>query len=133
MRYLLYTNACIRYLNGRSLPLAQKLLALPVTSVFVCSIVKAELFFGAAKSQMIEQKLARQISFLNQFVSLPFDDASAQIFGRIRAELARRGTPIGAYDLQIAAIALVNNVTLVSHNTNEFARVAGLMLEDWET
>jgi len=133
MRYLLDTNACIRYLNGRSLPLAQKLLALPVTSVFVCSIVKAELFFGAAKSQMIEQKLARQISFLNQFVSLPFDDASAQIFGRIRAELARRGTPIGAYDLQIAAIALVNNVTLVSHNTNEFARVAGLMLEDWET
>ena len=54
------------------------------------------------------------------------------MFGQIRASLASAGTPIGAYDLQIAAIALVNNLILVTHNTREFERVSGLQLEDWE-
>jgi tRNA(fMet)-specific endonuclease VapC len=54
------------------------------------------------------------------------------IFGDIRADLARKGTPIGPYDLQIAAIALANNLTLVTHNTGEFSRVPNLQLIDWE-
>jgi tRNA(fMet)-specific endonuclease VapC len=62
---------------------------------------------------------------------LPFDDAAAEVYGRIRAELASRGTPIGPYDLMIAATALANNLILVTHNTREFARVSGLVLEDW--
>jgi len=69
--------------------------------------------------------------FVN-FESLPFDDAAAGKFGEIRATLARLGTPIGPYDLQIAAIAMVNGLTLVSHNTREFLRVTGLQLVDWE-
>jgi tRNA(fMet)-specific endonuclease VapC len=54
------------------------------------------------------------------------------IAGRIRAELATSGTPIGPYDLQIAAIAMANNLILVTHNTKEFNRVNGLQIEDWE-
>ena len=67
-----------------------------------------------------------------QFDSLPFDDAAAEAYGRLRAELARRGMPIGPNDLMIAAIALAYGFTLVTHNTSEFSRVPGLRLEDWE-
>ena len=65
-------------------------------------------------------------------MSLPFDDSAAEEYGRIRAHLANLGTPIGPNDLLIAAIALANKITLVSHNTAEFSRVPGLILEDWQ-
>jgi tRNA(fMet)-specific endonuclease VapC len=67
------------------------------------------------------------------FPSLPFDDEAAEHYGRIRAELTTEGTPIGGNDFLIAAIALANGLTLVTHNTREFARVTGLTIEDWET
>lgn len=63
---------------------------------------------------------------------MPFDDAAALAFGKIRADLAAMGTPIGPYDLQIAAIALANNLILVTHNTREFSRIADLKIENWE-
>ncbi len=69
--------------------------------------------------------------FLAQFISLPFYDLAAEMYGRIRADLAAKGTPIGPNDLMIAAIALVNSCTVVTHNTREFSRVVGLRLEDW--
>ena len=96
-------------------------------------MVKAELFYGAMKSQNPVQTLAKQEIFLNQFVSLPFDNKAAKIFGEIRTYLTRFGTPIGPYDLQIAAITLAHNVTLVTHNTGEFSRVPNLRIEDWES
>jgi tRNA(fMet)-specific endonuclease VapC len=64
--------------------------------------------------------------------SFSFDGDAALHFGSIRAQLARQGTPIGPYDLQIAAIARTHGATLVTHNTGEFSRVSGLLLEDWE-
>ena len=67
-----------------------------------------------------------------RFVSHNFDDSSAEACGRDRADLASRGTPIGPNDLLIASIALANDLTLVTHNTREFARVPGWRLEDWE-
>ncbi len=63
---------------------------------------------------------------------MPFDDAAAELFGSIKAQLFAAGTPIGPFDMQIAAIALANGLTLVTHNTREFGRVGGLNLEDWE-
>jgi len=62
---------------------------------------------------------------------LPFDDKAALNLGDMRAYLAKQGTPIGPYDLQIAAIAITHSLTVVTHNTREFARVPGLNLEDW--
>ncbi|MGA1284531.1 MAG: PIN domain-containing protein, partial [Prochlorothrix sp.] len=70
--------------------------------------------------------------FLAQFVSFPFDAACSEIYGNIRANLAGLGTPIGANDLLIAAIALANELTLVTHNIREFSRVPELQVEDWE-
>ncbi|MGA1867151.1 MAG: type II toxin-antitoxin system tRNA(fMet)-specific endonuclease VapC [bacterium] len=133
MIYLLDTNVCIKYLNGRSESIRRHLESKHPQDIVICSIVKAELFYGAMKSQNPEKNLAAQRKFLNRFASLPFDDNNtAEVYGRIRAQLEELGTPIGPYDLIIAAIALVNNVTLVTHNTLEFKRVVGLKLEDWE-
>jgi tRNA(fMet)-specific endonuclease VapC len=101
--------------------------------IVLCDIVRMELYYGAYKSQRPEQNLAIVLRFFGEFASLSFDPAAAQACGRIRAELARQGRPIGPYDVQIAAIALVNNATLVTHNTREFPRVPDLLVEDWET
>jgi tRNA(fMet)-specific endonuclease VapC len=132
MRYLLDTNVCVMYLNGRSSSVRDRLLSTPNEEMVVCSVVKAELFYGAMRSNNPTQTLERQREFLGRFISLPFDDETAIVSGQIRAHLASAGTPIGAYDLQIAAIALANNLTLVTHNTREFERVDGLQIEDWE-
>jgi len=131
--YLLDTNTCIRYLNGRSPSIRQRLQAVPKTDIVMCAVVKAELFYGAAKSYDPQRSRARQQTFLAQYASFSFDDTAAEIYGHVRADLETRGTPIGGNDLQIAAIALVHNLTLVTHNTREFSRVAGLTREDWET
>jgi tRNA(fMet)-specific endonuclease VapC len=132
MIYLLDTNACIHYLNVRDSAVARKLATLQSADVAVCSVVKAELFYGARRTKNPTRTLAVQQQFLSRFVSLPFDDTAAEVYGNIRARLAALGTPIGPYDLQIAAIALANNLTLVTHNTREFSRVEGLRIEDWE-
>jgi len=132
VRYLLDTNVCVRYLNGRSAAIRQRLRTMVLADITVCSVVKAELFYGAYRSNDLQVTLARQQEFLNLFVSLPFDDEAALVYGEIRAQLAALGTPIGPNDFQIAAIALANKLILVTHNTREFSRVSGLQLEDWE-
>jgi tRNA(fMet)-specific endonuclease VapC len=132
MIYLLDTNVCIVYLKGQNSHLKQKLDNILLSEIAVCSVVKGELFYGSIRSANPERNLRLQQEFLSQFLSLPFDDQSAVVFGEIRAQLAAKGTPIGAYDLQIAAIALANNLILVTHNTKEFSRIPQLQLEDWE-
>ncbi|MFM6812416.1 MAG: type II toxin-antitoxin system VapC family toxin, partial [Dolichospermum sp.] len=89
----------------------------------VCSVVKAELFYGSMRSNNPQKAINVQKIFINQFVSLPFNDECAEIYGNIRADLANSGTPISSNDIQIASITLVNNLTLVTHmsgNFNEF-------------
>ena len=120
------------HLKGKNLHLKQKLDNISLSEIAVCSVVKGELFYGSLRSANPERNLRLQQEFLSQFLSLPFDDQSAVVFGEIRAQLAAKGTPIGAYDLQIAAIALANNLILVTHNTKEFSRIPQLQLEDWE-
>jgi tRNA(fMet)-specific endonuclease VapC len=132
MTYLLDTNTCIKYLNGRSENIRLKLDSVRQEDIVVCSIVKAELFYGAMKSKNPEKNLANQNRFLERFISLPFDDDASKAYGEIRAKLERKGTPIGPNDLLIAATALSSNLTLVTNNTREFGRVDGLKLEDWE-
>ena len=132
MRYLLDTNVCVRYLNGDSLAIRRKLQTIDLADIAICSIVKLELFYGAMRSNNPNETWARTRRFIEVFVSLPFDDIAALIAGSIRAQLAILGTPIGSNDLLIAAIAIAHNLTLVTHNTNEFNRVEGLQIEDWE-
>ncbi len=126
MLYLLDTNVIAIYLNQRSIILRDRLEAIKPEDIAVCSVVKFELFYGAMKSGNPLKNLARQQEFVDLFVSLPLDDLAAKKAGEIRSNLAALGTPIGPYDLLIAAIAIVNHLTLVTHNTREFERVSEL-------
>ena len=132
MPYLLDTNTCIQHLRGRSAAITRKLASMQATEIQVCSVVRAELLYGALRSADSTHNQALVEYFCARFVSLPFDDRAADAYATLRATLTATGQLIGPNDLIIAAIALVNNTVLVTHNTREFSRVAGLMIEDWE-
>lgn len=132
MIYLPDTNAWIRFLNPGETPVKERFLASDATRIWLCSVVKAELYFGAMKSVRKEENLALLEALFHRFPSFPFDDHAAREYGNIRYDLSSRGTPIGPNDLMIAAIALTRNAVLVTHNNREFSRVPGLTLEDWE-
>ena len=132
MIYLLDSNVCIAYLRGRNLPVRQRLAATLLGDICLCSVVKAELTYGVLRSDNAAVNRSRVDAFTQPYRSLPFDDAAAEQFAAIRHQLERQGITIGPYDLQIAAIALVNACTLVTHNMQEFSRIPSLLLEDWE-
>jgi tRNA(fMet)-specific endonuclease VapC len=130
--WLLDTNVWIAYLNKKPSPVQSRILAVPVEKLLLCDVVKAELYYGAYKSLKTTENLARLENLFLIVRSLPFDAKAARHFGEIRAQLEQGGMLIGAYDMQIAAIALANHLTLVTHNTREFSRITALKLEDWE-
>jgi tRNA(fMet)-specific endonuclease VapC len=132
MRYLLDTNVCIEILRGRNPSLKTSLAARNFVELALCSIVWAELQCGAQLAQNPGQELARLQNAFGHWPRLPFDDPAAESYGEIRAHLHRTGSLIGGNDLLIAAIARANGLTLVTHNTHEFARVPDLPLEDWQ-
>jgi tRNA(fMet)-specific endonuclease VapC len=134
LKYLLDTNAWIEYLRGNSSLMLQNLKAHPARDVFLCSVVVGELRFGILNGD--PNKFADNEAALRRltkkYKSIYLDDGSAFEAAKIRLELARLGTPIGPYDLLIAAIARVRGYTLVTHNTSEFGRIPNLLIEDWQ-
>jgi tRNA(fMet)-specific endonuclease VapC len=130
--YLLDSNVCIRLLNQRHAGIESHFRGCDPSEISLCSIVKAELLYGARHSQRVEANLQRLNMFFSPLESLPFNDDCAVIYARIRQELSIQGCLIGPNDLMIAAIALANDAVLVTHNQKEFCRVAGLRLTDWE-
>jgi tRNA(fMet)-specific endonuclease VapC len=133
MKYLLDTNTCVQYLQHKAAtPVTSKLASAAPGDVVLCSVVVGELLFGALRSRQVSKNLADVRRFVAGFGSLAFDDAAAEHYANVRAGLAAKGTPIGPNDLLIAAIALANGLTLVTHNTVEFSRVSGLKLDDWQ-
>jgi tRNA(fMet)-specific endonuclease VapC len=132
MIYLLDTNVCIHLLNQRQPKVIDHFRQHNPASIALCSVVKAELFYGAQRSQRREANLQTLRTFFAPLASLTFDDAAAEHYGQIRADLLAQGQPIGPNDFLIAAIARAHDATLITHNTAEFSRVPGLRLEDWE-
>lgn len=130
--YLLDTNVCIRLLNGRAPHVVRRLQQHSPMDVALCSVVKADLIYGAYRSNRVAENLRLLERFFAPFASLPFDDRCADVYGRVRADLARAGVLIGPNDTMIAAIAVAHNLTLVTANTQEFERVIGLAVENWE-
>lgn len=129
--FLLDTNTCIEYLRNRNANVIANIRARTPSEIRLCSVVLGELYFGANKQPKRASNASVLASFVSVFLSLPFDDRAAEIYGTLRADLQAKGTPIGPNDFMIAAIALANDLTLVSHNTSEFLRVPGLKLVDW--
>jgi len=132
MRYLLDTNVCIKILKGKSQGILNKITKIDKSGIVIPSVVQFELYYGAYKSVNKEAKLKILKEFLSSFQIINFDSKSAEICGKIRAELEQKGTPIGPYDLIIAATALSKKLVLVTNNTKEFSRVENLLLENWE-
>jgi tRNA(fMet)-specific endonuclease VapC len=132
LTYLLDSNVCIRLINNSSPAVINRLASQQPEDILISTITQLELYYGAYRSAQQERNLEILQRFFSQFTVLPLEPESARVAGRIRAELAALGTPIGPYDSQIAAIAMVNNLILVTHNTGEFSRVNGLQIEDWE-
>lgn len=131
MSWLLDTNICIAFLKGGDLGVGDRLSELPPSEVFLCSVVRAELHYGARRSSRVEANLLKLDAFFQLFPSLAFDDSAAEQYGLIRAQLTSSGTPIGPNDLLIAAIALSAGAVLVTRKDREFRRVAGLRIETW--
>lgn len=130
--FLLDTNACIKILNNASPLLISRLKSHHPSELKLSAVVKGELLYGARKSSRPAENLRVLMDFFEPFRSLPFDDSCSEQYGLIRSELERLGRPIGPYDMMIAATALANELTLVTHNVDEFSRVPGLRWEDWE-
>lgn len=131
LRYVLDTNTCIFIIKNRPAQVRERFAGLRPGEVGISSVTEAELLHGAYKSQRVRENLDAILDFASQMVVLPFDSRAADAYGRLRAELERRGTPIGPMDYQIAATALVHDVVLVTNNMGEVRRVPGLTVEDW--
>jgi tRNA(fMet)-specific endonuclease VapC len=131
IRYMLDTDTCIALIKDRPSSIGSRLTLLAPEEVGISSIVSAELWFGVANSQKKKKNESALKDFL-EFVSLldwPFE--ASPLYGRIRAQLQKLGTPIGGMDLLIASHALFLNTVLVTNNTGEFERVPDLKIENW--
>ena len=130
MRYLLDSNAWIHYFKDANGSVANRLRTIDKDDVVLCSVVWAELLHGATKYERRDRRVAMLYKVLGPFEDLAFDLSAASCYADVRDTLERRGEVIGPYDLQIAAIALVHDLTVVMNN-GEFRRVDGLRFEDW--
>ena len=132
--YLLDTDTLSNHMKrGASPNLVAKLATVPVDAQFTTSITLGELLYGAyRRSEHSSVLLASIESVLTlNLAILPFDAAAARLYGTLRADLERMGTPLAEADLRIAAIALAENLTLVTGNMRHFQRVPGLRFENW--
>lgn len=132
MIFLPDTNACIALLRQRDDRLVARWKSVKASDIVLCSIIVYELRYGAERSSVPEREHSKLDVFLSPLASLTFDDECARRCAKVRAELEGSGRVIGPHDLQIAAVALQHGLTLVTHNTQEFSRISGLKLEDWE-
>jgi tRNA(fMet)-specific endonuclease VapC len=131
MRYLLDTNICIYIANRKPPGVLARLQRLKAGDVGMSVITYLELVFGACKSQHRESNLQRIQELERHIPVLPLDTKAGRHYGQLRTELQKKGAPIGAYDLLIAAHALSLGLTLVTNNSREFRRVPHLMVENW--
>lgn len=131
IRYLLDTNICIYLIKQHPDTVLQRFRQVTVGDVGISSITVFELEYGIAKSTRPEQNRTALQNFLQPLFILPFDDLAAHEAGLIRAELERKGTPIGSYDLLIGAQARQTGLILVSNNMKEFKRIPALKLDNW--
>lgn len=127
---LLDTNICIYIINAKPTKVLARFKKYRLGDVGLCSVVAAELAFGVAKSGSTRNRQALEM-FLAPLSILPFDEAAVWAYADLRAALERKGSPIGSLDTLIAAHALSLGATLVTNNTREFAKVPGLLLDNW--
>ncbi len=131
MTWLLDTDICIYFMEGRAAHVRSRIRRTPAPELGIPAIATAELRYGAVHSGRRISNSERLTSFLESLHVYPFDDEAARHFADLKHALVSAGTPIGPMDMLIAATALANDAILVTNNTREFSRVPGLRLENW--
>lgn len=131
MKYMLDTNICIYAIKHKSDMVIKRFLQHDPEEMCVSAVTYAELMHGVEKSMAVEKNSIAISLFLSPITILEFHASAAKEYGKIRAELERKGTPIGPMDMLIAGHARSEGLILVTNNTREFQRVEGLMVEDW--
>ena len=133
MNYFLDSNTIIYALKGKFPKIEENMRGLPAKNIKVPAIVKAELLFGAEKSNNKTKVLSTLNQFLEPFEIVAFDQDGCAFYAKIRASLESRGLLIGPNDLIIASSVIAHHGCLITNNTKEFSRVEGLMIKDWTT
>ena len=131
MPYLLDTNICIYIIKQKPISVLERFNTISLGEIGISMITVSELAFGARKSSDPTKNLATLHQFLTPFDLFNFDYKATIEYGIIRSVLELRGTSIGPLDTLIAAHAKSLRFTLVTNNTKEFSRVAGLEIENW--
>lgn len=131
MEYLLDTNICIYIIKKKPENVFRKFRDIPFGSVGISSITLAELQYGVMKSSNPAKNQEALERFITPLQIFEFGFNQTKVYGKIRAELERRGTPIGPLDILIASHAVSLNLTLVTNNMREFKRIPDLQLENW--
>ncbi len=131
MNVMLDTNICMYLIKQAPSSLIERFEAFPIGDIGISVITLAELEYGAGKSTQPRRNLEALKQFIAPLEVAIFDRQAAVAYGRIRAALEKKGRPIGAMDLLIAAQALSLGVRLVTNNEREFRRVPGLRVENW--
>jgi tRNA(fMet)-specific endonuclease VapC len=129
--YMLDTNICVFLIKKKSPILLERLQKTLPGDLHLSAITLAELEHGVENSLYPERNFNALTFFLSMVEILPFDGKAAREYGKVKACLQKRGTPIGPLDTLIASHAKAIGAVLVTNNTKEFARVRGLRLEDW--
>jgi tRNA(fMet)-specific endonuclease VapC len=130
--YLLDTCAISDLFSGVG-KTQERVKAVSPSRIAISAVTTMEVLYGFQLSSGAEKKFAAAFRELCAATKvLPFDEPAAALAARIRAELKERGTPIGPWDLLIAATAVANGCILVSSNLREFNRIPDLAVEDWK-
>ncbi len=131
MKYLLDTGICIYIIKKKPAPVRDRFARENPGSIAVSSLSIAELYYGAEKSSFPEWNMVAIQKFLQPLVPIGFNVDDTIHCGEARAELEKKGSPIGAIDLHIASQALSHDLTLVTNNTRELSRIKDLRVENW--
>ena len=131
MMYMLDTDTCIYIIKRKPKKVIEKLKKINNANLCISSITYSELLYGAEKSANIAKNLLALTIFLSNVEILPYDENASVDYGLIRAELEKKGKPIGPLDMLIAAHAKSLKTTIVTNNVKEFERVSGLKIENW--
>lgn len=131
MTFMLDTDICIYIIRQRPGSLLERFSSLPVGEIGISVITLAELEYGASKSSQPRRNHEALELFISPMEVAAFDRRATIAYGKIRDDLEKKGRPIGAMDLLIAAHAVRLEVRLVTNNEKAFSRVPGLRLENW--
>lgn len=131
MKLMLDTSICIYIIKQQPAAVLKRFLEYQIGDIGISSMTLSELRYEVAKSTHQEKNTKALDEFIIPLEVVSFDEEAAHVYGDIRANLEKAGTPIGSMDMLIAAHAVSLGIPLVTNNTREFIRIPALNIIDW--